>query len=145
MLVPDRLCLALWPVLSGVLSVVRRLWSLIRLHGQDRRTSSYSRRLGRVIFQDGIWVHSLALKMLARDGFAAIWVLHLSAARAYREGARRALRPSLRLRTLLNASGSAGGTDRLKSATGNDRPRSTQVDRDTAIAVIILIAVIVLL
>ena len=33
-------------------------------------------------------VRPLALKMLARDGFAAIWVLHLSAARAYREGNR---------------------------------------------------------
>ena len=86
MLVPDRLCLALWPVLSGALSVGRRLWSLMRLPGQHHRTSSYSRRLGRMIFQDGIRVHSLALKMLARDGFAAIWVLHLSAARAYREG-----------------------------------------------------------
>jgi hypothetical protein len=27
-----------------------------------------------------------ALKMLARDGIAAIWLLHLSAARAYRDG-----------------------------------------------------------
>src|SRR5207237_8532542 len=71
MLVPDRLCLALWPVLSGALSVVRRLWSLMRLPGQHHRTSSYSRRLGRMIFQDGIRVQSLALKMLARDGFAA--------------------------------------------------------------------------
>jgi hypothetical protein len=33
-------------------------------------------------------VRPLALKMLARDGFAAIWVLHLSASRAYREGNR---------------------------------------------------------
>ena len=89
-MVPDRLCLALWPVLSGALSVVRRLWSLMRLQRQDRRTSSYSRGLGRVIFQDGIRVQSLALKMLARDGFAAIWVLHLSAARAYREGGKAA-------------------------------------------------------
>ena len=39
-----------------------------------------------MIFQEGIRVHSLALEMLARDGFAAIWVLHLLAARAYREG-----------------------------------------------------------
>ena len=39
-----------------------------------------------MIFQEGIRVHSLALEMLARDGFAAIWVLHLSAARASREG-----------------------------------------------------------
>jgi len=85
MLVPDRFCLALWLVLSGFRSVLRRLWSLMRRHGQHRATY-YSRRFGRVIFQDGIRVHSLALKMLARDGFAAIWVLHLSAARAYREG-----------------------------------------------------------
>ena len=34
MLVPDRLCLALWPVLSGALSVGRRLWSLMRLHAK---------------------------------------------------------------------------------------------------------------
>jgi hypothetical protein len=85
MLVPDRFCLALWLVLSGSRSVLRRLWSLMRLRRQHRRTC-YSRWPTRVIFQDGIRVHSLALKMLARDGFAAIWVLHLSAARAYREG-----------------------------------------------------------
>jgi hypothetical protein len=29
---------------------------------------------------------NLALTMLARDGIAAIWLLHLSAARVYREG-----------------------------------------------------------
>jgi hypothetical protein len=86
-LVPDRLCLALWLVTSSARSVLRHLRSLIRLHGwQHRRRLHYSRRLGHVILREGIRVHSLALKMLARDGFAAIWVLHLSAARAYREG-----------------------------------------------------------
>jgi hypothetical protein len=29
---------------------------------------------------------NLALTMLARDGIAAIWALHLAAARAYRDG-----------------------------------------------------------
>jgi hypothetical protein len=29
---------------------------------------------------------NLAMTMLARDGTAAIWMLHLSAARAYRDG-----------------------------------------------------------
>lgn len=29
---------------------------------------------------------NLALRMLARDGIAAIWTLHLAAARAYRDG-----------------------------------------------------------
>jgi SLT domain-containing protein len=29
---------------------------------------------------------NLAMTMLARDGIAAIWMLHLSAARAYRDG-----------------------------------------------------------
>jgi hypothetical protein len=29
---------------------------------------------------------NLALTMLARDGIAAIWTLHLAAARAYRDG-----------------------------------------------------------
>jgi hypothetical protein len=42
-----------------------------------------------MIFHHRQVVH-LALKMLARDGFAAIWVLHLSAARAYREGKKKA-------------------------------------------------------
>jgi len=42
-----------------------------------------------MIFHHKRVVH-LALKMLARDGFAAIWVLHLSAARAYREGKKKA-------------------------------------------------------
>ena len=96
MLVPDRFCLGLGLVLSSSRSVLRRLSSLMRLHGQDRPTY-YSRSLGRVIFQDGIWVHSLALKMLARNGFAAIWVLHLSAARAYREGRRGAARATIEI------------------------------------------------
>jgi hypothetical protein len=116
MLVPDRLCLALWPVLSGALSVVRRLWSLMRLHGQDRRTSSYSRRLGRVIFQEGIRVHSLALEMLARDGFAAIWVLHLLAARAYREGRKAAATAIIEIADAAEREWLRRGTDRLKSA-----------------------------
>ena len=42
-----------------------------------------------MIFHHRRIVH-LALKMLARDGFAAIWVLHLSAARTYREGKKQA-------------------------------------------------------
>ena len=29
---------------------------------------------------------NLALRMLAREGIAAIWTLHLAAARAYRDG-----------------------------------------------------------
>ena len=29
---------------------------------------------------------NLALRILARDGIAAIWTLHLAAARAYRDG-----------------------------------------------------------
>jgi len=32
------------------------------------------------------WTENLALTMLAREGIAAIWQLHLSAARAYRDG-----------------------------------------------------------
>ena len=86
MLVPDRLCVALWLVTSSARSILRRLWSLIQFGGQHRRTLNYRRRLGRVLFHESVRVHSLALKMLARDGIAAIWVLHLSAARAYREG-----------------------------------------------------------
>src|SRR5438874_1865727 len=46
MLVPDRLCFALWRVLSGALSVVPRLWRLPRLPGQGPRPAGYSRRLG---------------------------------------------------------------------------------------------------
>ena len=88
MLVPDRFCLALWLVISGARSTLRPLWSLLR----RPRYGQSSRRFGRVVFQDGIRVQSLALKMLARDGFAAIWVLHLSAARAYREGRKAAAR-----------------------------------------------------
>jgi hypothetical protein len=91
MLVPDRFCLALWLVISGARSTLRPLWSLLR-RPRYRQTFSSSRRFGRVVFQDGIRVQSLALKMLARDGFAAIWVLHLSAARAYREGRKAAAR-----------------------------------------------------
>ena len=98
-----------------------------------------------MIFQEGIRVHSLALEMLARDGFAAIWVLHLSAASAYREGRKAAATAIIEIADAAEREWLRRGTDRLKSATGNDRPRSTQVDRDTAIAVIILIAVIVLL
>jgi hypothetical protein len=96
MLVPDRFCLGLWLVLSCSRSALRRLWSLPRLHGKDRPTY-YSRSLRRAIFQDGIRVHSLALKMLARDGFATIWVLHLSAARAYCEGRRAAARATIEI------------------------------------------------
>ena len=33
---------------------------------------------------------NLATTMLARDGIAAIWILHLAAARAYRDGHRAA-------------------------------------------------------
>ena len=91
MLVPDRFCLALWLVISGARSTLRPLWSLLR-RPRYRQTLSSSRRFGRVVFQDGIPVQSLALKMLARVGFAAIWVLHLSAARAYREGRKAAAR-----------------------------------------------------
>src|SRR5207248_991560 len=92
-LVPDRFCLALWLVISGARSTLRPLWGLLRRpRYRHRQTLSSSRRLGRVVFQDGIRVQSLALKMLARDGFAAIWVLHLSAARAYREGRKAAAR-----------------------------------------------------
>jgi len=36
------------------------------------------------------WTENLALTMLAREGIAAIWQLHLSAARAYRDGHRAA-------------------------------------------------------
>ena len=36
------------------------------------------------------WTENLALTMLAREGVAAIWQLHLSAARAYRDGHRAA-------------------------------------------------------
>ena len=53
---------------------------------QHRLTLNYRRRLGRVLLHESVRVHSLALKRLARDGIVAIWVLHLSAARAYREG-----------------------------------------------------------
>src|SRR5215831_3888042 len=73
-------------VTSSMRSVLRGLWSLMQLVGQHRRTLNYRRGLGHVLFHESVRVHSLALKMLARDGIAAIWVLHLSAARAYREG-----------------------------------------------------------
>ena len=58
----------------------------MQLGGQHSRTLNYTRRLGRMLFHESVRVHSLALKMLTRDGIAAIWALHLSAARAYREG-----------------------------------------------------------
>ena len=32
------------------------------------------------------FTESLAVRLLARDGIAAIWMLHLSAAKAYRDG-----------------------------------------------------------
>src|SRR5262249_35933905 len=84
MLVPDRLCLAFRLVLSSVRSVLRQLRSFMQLGGHHRRTLNYRRRLG--LFYQTLLVHSLALKMVARDRIAAIWVLHLSGARAYREG-----------------------------------------------------------
>jgi hypothetical protein len=78
-----------------------------------------------VIFQDGIRVHSLALKMLARDGFAAIWVLHLSAARAYREGRKAAATAIIEI---------ADAAEREWLSRGNRPaqigPPFTQVDRD---------------
>jgi hypothetical protein len=83
-----------------------------------------------VIFQEGIRVHSLALKMLARDGFAAIWVLHLSAARAYREGRKAAATAIIEIADAAEREWLRRGTDRLKSATGICRPPFTQVDRD---------------
>jgi hypothetical protein len=80
MLVPDRLCVAL-PSLR--LDVLRRLLRFIRLL---RPRLACGCGLRGVIVHDRLWVRAIASKMLARDGFAAIWVLHLSAARAYREG-----------------------------------------------------------
>src|SRR5947208_5967625 len=50
---------------------------------------------------------NLALSMLARQGVAAIWTLHLAAARAYRDGIRQRPCRLLRLLTLPNASGRA--------------------------------------
>ena len=83
-----------------------------------------------MIFQDGIRVHGLALKMLARDGFAAIWVLHLSAARASREGRKAAATAIIEIADAAEREWLRRGTDRLKSATGICRPPFTLVDRD---------------
>ena len=69
-----------------------------------------------MIFQEGIRVHSLALEMLARDGFAAIWVLHLSAARAYREGRKAAATAIIEIADAAEREWLRRGTDRLKSA-----------------------------
>jgi hypothetical protein len=75
MLAPDRLCVALsfarLKVRSLVYCLVRSFGLRVAIRG--------------MIFHR-LRIRPLALKMLARDGFAAIWVLHLSASRAYREG-----------------------------------------------------------
>jgi hypothetical protein len=122
MLVPDRFCLALWLVLSGLRSVLRRLWSLMRLHGQHRATY-YSRRFGRVIFQDGIRCWPVTASR--RFGCSTSRLREPTV-----KGAMRRQRRPSRSRTLPSESGSGGGTDRLKSATGICRTPFTQVVRD---------------
>jgi hypothetical protein len=56
---------------------------------------------------------NLALTMLAREGIAAIWQLHLAAARAYRDGHRAAAATIIEIadaaeREWLRRNGSAG-------------------------------------
>jgi hypothetical protein len=99
-----------------------------------------------VIFQEGIRVHSLALEMLARDGFAAIWVLHLSAARAYREGRKAAATATIEIadaaeREWLRRENRPAPIPRVAPIGQAFIP----VDRDTVIALIIPLAVFVLL
>lgn len=79
LLVPDRLCLAISFLRLELCSFLGRL---LRPIYHFRKSDQWRRG---TIFHP-MRARTLALKMLARDGLAAIWVLHLSAARAYREG-----------------------------------------------------------
>jgi len=53
------------------------------------------------------FTESLAVRLLARDGIAAIWQLHVAAAAAYRDGYQRAPKPCCRSRMQQSASCSA--------------------------------------
>jgi len=60
---------------------------------------------------------NLALTLLARDGIAAIWTLHLSAAKAYRDGDKAAAAGIIEIadaaeREWLRGKGARGGSTR---------------------------------
>jgi hypothetical protein len=84
MLVSDRLLLAVSFLQLELCSLLGRLLRPICHFRKSKTLRSDQWRRGTIFHP--MRARTLALKVLARDGLAAIWVLHLSAARACREG-----------------------------------------------------------